>query len=103
MWVAEDGEVPEHVEQIAVVAQRGDQPGVSGAGVFGRVTVLDQVHKSLRLPVAGAGLSVDDPNKRSRADPRKSSPPLVPALSRAATYVERSRTAVSGWPASVLR
>src|SRR5581483_3214435 len=44
-----------------------------------------------------------NPNRRSRAEPRKSSPPLYGALFRAGTYVARSSTAVSGCPASVLR
>src|ERR1700748_2792310 len=44
-----------------------------------------------------------NPNRRSRAEPRKSSPPLNDASLSAGTYVERSSTAVSGWPASVLR
>src|SRR5277367_3041858 len=43
------------------------------------------------------------PNSRSRAEPRKSSPPLYEALFSAGTYVDRSSTAVSGWPASVDR
>ena len=43
------------------------------------------------------------PNSRSRAEPRKSSQPLHDALFSAGTYVDRSSTAVSGWPASVDR
>ena len=41
------------------------------------------------------------PNSRSRAEPRKSSPPLNDTSFSAGTYVDRSSTAVSGWPASV--
>jgi hypothetical protein len=58
--VGQGGEVAEHVQQVAAVAQGVDHGGVGGAGVLGDVAVGGQVHEPLGLAVVGAGLAVDE-------------------------------------------
>ena len=61
--VLQGWEIAEYVQQVATLAKGVDQRGVGRRSVFARVTVLDQVDKSLRLLVVGAGLPVEEPEQ----------------------------------------
>ena len=76
-------EVTEHVQKVTAVAERVDQRRVGRTCVLGGVTVLDQVNEALRLRVVAPVWPLMKPNRRSRAEPRKSSPPWYGALSSA--------------------
>src|SRR6267143_6092704 len=59
-WVLERGEIAEHVQQVAPVAQRVDQRGVRSRGVLCGVAVKNDVLEALRLWIVGSGLPVDE-------------------------------------------
>src|SRR5258708_6824513 len=58
--VGQGGEIPEHIEQVAPIAQGVDQGRIPGRGVLAGMPVAHQEHKPLGLRVVSARLPVDE-------------------------------------------
>jgi hypothetical protein len=96
--VGEGREVPEHVQDVAAVAQGVDERRVFWLALSDIRLSLASCTNPWAFGLLTPVCPLTKPNSRSRAEPRKSSPPLNEASFSAGTYVARSSTAVSGWP-----